>query len=70
MMNGRLDARECKGDMATDNGAAFNGLRCDVCSGRLHVVDRVGPILECEDCGRKGIWDDHEKRVSYSPSAA
>lgn len=48
--------------METDSGAAYKGLRCEFCSGRLHVVDRVGPTLECEDCGRKGLWDD-EKRV-------
>jgi hypothetical protein len=50
-------------DLMTDSDAAYQRLRCEFCSGRLHVVDRAGPTLECEDCGRKGMWDDSEKRV-------
>src|SRR5215216_3409584 len=69
VMNGRLDARN-QGDMATDSSAAFNRMRCEACSGRLHVVDQVGPTLECEDCGSTGIWDNEKRVISYSPPTA
>ena len=61
-MNGKGRARE-EGDLMTDSDAAYQRLRCEFCSGRLHVVDRAGQTLECEDCGREEMPDDSEKRV-------
>jgi len=56
-----------QGDVASKSDTASKGLRCEFCSGRLHVVDGavgpVGPTVECEDCGRDGVWDNYEKRV-------
>ena len=54
----------------TDSDAAYQRLPCEFCSGRLHVVDRAGATLECEDCGRGGTWNDSEKRVIPVSSSA
>lgn len=57
--------------MAIDSDVVYKGLRCGSCSGRLHGVSLAEPTLECEDCGREEIWDDHEKRVPpLAPQAA